>query len=57
MDYGFSKKETDGFQIFSTELIFPLLRRMLLLLGQEEVGGRGQLFLHIPLGYDLMVGV
>lgn len=39
MDYGFFKKETDGFQIFSIELIFPLLRRMLLLTGTRG-GGR-----------------
>lgn len=47
-DYGFFKKETHGFQIVSIELIFPLLYRMLLLLGQQEVGVHGQLFLHVP---------
>lgn len=48
MDYGFFRKEIHGFQIFSIELIFPLA---------EEVEVRGQLLLHVPLGYDLMVGV
>lgn len=57
MDYGFFKKETHGFQIFSIELIFSLLYRILSLPRQDEVGVHGQLLLHIPLGYDLMVGV
>lgn len=46
-----------GFRYSQLNSYFLYCAECFYLPGQEEVGGHGQLFLHIPLGYDLMVGV